>query len=267
MDYYEIGGTWWFPDSPDNKVSGKLTFDADGLNLIVYGSLVPTRAAPGEVVEQDGLPDWEVTPFIHGRTYDMKRVTLLHAGGANLIGPSVSQSSYRPRLALTNVHVQADRFVEVWCGFDCLTAWAEPPAMAEETEPIRRFDLRFDNVDLCGVDVGDVQVRLLGARTGHIAAHKISVEQEAMFAIQAGIGRAPPRGLSSCARFLRVRVEQHVDRGEPATQSAHASWDTSCRPPGPVCPGKRVADHAEPEGFGSRAAPRHGLAAPNSLAA
>lgn len=70
------------------------------------------------------------------------------------------------------------------------------------------------------------------------------------------------RSLPSC-----YGVEQHVDRGEPATQSAHASWDTSWASSWACVPGKRVADHTEPGGSGSRAAPLHGLAALNSWTA
>jgi hypothetical protein len=57
MEYITVDGVWWLPGSPHQRVPGTLTFDADGLALVVYGSLVPTVAAQGEVLVQEA-PDW-----------------------------------------------------------------------------------------------------------------------------------------------------------------------------------------------------------------
>jgi hypothetical protein len=120
MDYFTLDGSWCLPGSPDRRVSGTLTFSADGLALVVYGSLVPTVRVPGAVLEQT-TPDWEETAVILGRSHGGKKVTLLGAGGANFIGPNVAESHYRVRLALTEVEVTVDAFTEIQCEFGCLT--------------------------------------------------------------------------------------------------------------------------------------------------
>ena len=51
MDYFALDGSWWLPGSPDHRVTGTLTFSADGLTLVVYGSLVPQDANIGFALE------------------------------------------------------------------------------------------------------------------------------------------------------------------------------------------------------------------------
>ena len=63
VDYFALDGSWWLPDSPDHRVSGTLTFNAEGLALVAYGSLVPTVRVPNAVLEQT-VPDWEETTVI-----------------------------------------------------------------------------------------------------------------------------------------------------------------------------------------------------------
>jgi len=82
VDYFALDGSWWLPDSPDHRVSGTLTFNAEGLALVAYGSLVPTVRVPNAVLEQT-VPDWEETTVILGRSHGGEKVTLLGASGAN----------------------------------------------------------------------------------------------------------------------------------------------------------------------------------------
>jgi ApeA N-terminal domain 1 len=174
MDYFALDGSWWLPGSPDHRVSGTLTFSADGLTLVVYGSLVPTVRVPNAVLEQT-TPDWEETAVILGNSHAGKKVTLLGASGANFIGPHVSQSHYRVRLALTDVEVTVDAFAEVQCEFDCLTAWTEPPSISEPLDDSRRqFRLRFENAELGIAQVADAQVELIATVVGSIGETRLT---------------------------------------------------------------------------------------------
>jgi hypothetical protein len=83
MNYFTFEGVWWLPQSPVRRVPGTLTFDADGLVLVVYDSLAEFTVPAGHVIE-GGVPEWKLTPMIHGRRRDGKDVTLLRAEGANL---------------------------------------------------------------------------------------------------------------------------------------------------------------------------------------
>ncbi len=183
MDYFALDGSWWLPGSPDHRVTGTLTFSADGLTLVVYGSLVPTVRVPNAVLEQS-IPDWEETAVILGHSHGGKKVTLLGASGANFIGPHVSDSHYRVRLALTDVEATVDAFTEVQCEFDCLTAWTEPPSISEPLDDSRRqFHLRFENAELGIAQVADAQVELIAAVVGTIGGNTANVKQEAAFRI------------------------------------------------------------------------------------
>jgi ApeA N-terminal domain 1 len=182
MEYFTVDGVWWLPGSPDHRVPGTLAFDADGLALVVYGSLVPTVPAPGEVLVQEA-PNWETTPVILGRTYEGRKLTLLDAGGANLIGSRVTQSSYRPRMALTGVHTKTDQFIQAWCEFDYLNAWADPPSLTDEIPDFDNLSLRAKSVDLGEVQVGVARIRLVAGVDGRVAEDKVDLEQRVKFSI------------------------------------------------------------------------------------
>ncbi len=165
-------------------MSGTLTFSPDGLALVVHDSLVPTVRVPDAVLEQTA-PDWQETAVIHGRSHGRQKVTLLGAGGANLIGPHVARSHYRVRLALTDVEVSVNAFTEVQCEFDCLTAWTEPPSISEPLDDSRRqFRLRFENAELGTARVAGAQVELIATVVGSIGGNSANAEQEAAFRIR-----------------------------------------------------------------------------------
>jgi hypothetical protein len=182
VEHFTVDGTWWLPESPAHRVPGTLTSDADNLGLVLYGSLLPTVDAPGQVLRQTG-PDWTTTPVILGRTHDSQNVTLLDAQGANLIGRFVRQSDYRVRIALVGVHVTVDRFTEAWIEFDWLNAWADPPDLTERGDDLSLLTVRFGPVDLGYAQIDEGQVRLVAAVTGEAGGDTVHVEQRARFAI------------------------------------------------------------------------------------
>jgi hypothetical protein len=55
--------------------------------LVVYDSIAEFTVSEGQVIEGE-VPEWKLTPMIHGHRRDGKKVTLLRAEGANLEGPS-----------------------------------------------------------------------------------------------------------------------------------------------------------------------------------
>jgi hypothetical protein len=192
MEYITVDGVWWLPGSPHQRVPGTLTFDADGLALVVYGSLVPTVAAQGEVLVQEA-PDWETTPVILGRTHEGQNWTLLDAGGADLIGPRVTQSSYRVRMALMGSHIESDQFIEALCKFDYLNAWAEPPSLTDRIPGSSNLSLRSGNVDLGEAAIGTARIRLVAGAEGKVADDRIDLKQNVAFSIS--ISAAPSRSI------------------------------------------------------------------------
>ncbi len=122
MQHFTAEGQWWLPETPERRVPGTLTFDGDGLELVLYDALREFTMTEGEVVGV-ASPDWSVEPILHGRTRDGRDFTLFQAGGLNLRGPfDVTKEVYRPEMALGGCHTNLDDFIEVWCGFDYLDA-------------------------------------------------------------------------------------------------------------------------------------------------
>lgn len=49
---------------------------------------------------------------------------------------------YRRKLVLDGCHTRSDRFAEVWCDFDYLDAWAEPPSATVEGDARDSIEVR-----------------------------------------------------------------------------------------------------------------------------
>jgi hypothetical protein len=127
MEHFTIEGQWWRPEQPGRRVPGTLTFNKDGLVLVLYDSLREFQIPDGEVVG-GGAPEWKVEPVIHGFTRDGDRLTLIDVGGANRVAPfDPVQENYRAEVALRGCHTDEDNFSEARFGFDYLDAWANPP--------------------------------------------------------------------------------------------------------------------------------------------
>lgn len=86
MEHFTLEGKWWLPGAATRHVPGTLTFNADGIELVLYGSLREFQMPEGQVVHV-GAPEWAVEPVVHGGSRDGRRFTLLEVGGANLRGP------------------------------------------------------------------------------------------------------------------------------------------------------------------------------------
>ncbi|WP_327652974.1 HEPN domain-containing protein [Micromonospora aurantiaca] len=175
MEFFTVDGMWWLPSSPECRIPGTLSFDADSLELVAHGSLEPTSPAI------QSTPQWTTTPVILGRTHEGKDVTLLNAGGANFAGPGVAKSSYRIGIALTGYHTTSDRFVEAWCQFDCLNAWTQPPPVTESGNRPREYTLRFHHADLAQAQAGAAKVRLTASVIGNIKRDKVTCKQLTYF--------------------------------------------------------------------------------------
>lgn len=113
MEHFTTEGQWWLPDQPDRRVAGTLTFNADGLELVLYDALRKFEM-PKDTVVGDAAPEWEVEPVLHGRARDGRDFTVLEVGGANLKGPFQEvKEVYRPAMALAGCHTRSDLFSEV----------------------------------------------------------------------------------------------------------------------------------------------------------
>jgi hypothetical protein len=172
MQHFTVEGTWWLPSGPQRQVPGTLTFGDDGLELVLHDAL---RQFEDEgQVHADAL-EWKVEPVLHGRARDGQAYTLFDAGGANLTGPfDLVQETYRPETALAGCHTVVDKFAELWCGFDHLDAWSDPPSIVSGD---RRdsVEVRLGSVDLAQADVAGASVRLVSGANGTAGGERVDL--------------------------------------------------------------------------------------------
>lgn len=135
MRSFEAEGTFWFPDNPGRRISGKLTFDGDAIELTLRGSL-HEFTMPAEAVASSPLMrvDEEV---LFGRLHssedspaDVDRVTLQNISGVIIPGPfEVVSESYSVGAVLRGVHTRVARVSKARVTFDALEAWTDPPML------------------------------------------------------------------------------------------------------------------------------------------
>jgi hypothetical protein len=177
VEPFTLDGTWWLPETPARRIPGTLTFNEDGLWLVVYGSLP-------ETTDDLDFPDWAETPAVLGQGHDGKKVTILRAEGANLTHPGTSRSNYKVGLALLGAHTTQDSFTGAWCEFDCLNAWADPPSLVIEKHPDEPHAFRFDHVQMDSAEVEEAEIRLVGSVAGEVGSQAVHIDQCAMFELE-----------------------------------------------------------------------------------
>ncbi len=202
VEHFTTEGQWWLPDQSDRRVPGTLTFNADGLELVLYAALREFEMLEDRVVDV-AAPDWEVEPVLHGRARDGRDFTLLEVGGANLKAPFQEVTEvYRPAMALAGCHTRSDLFSEVWCDFDYLDAWADPPSI---TDGDHRDDVsvRLASVDIAQVQVQEGLVRLVTGVQGTAGGVRVDLTRWTSFAVTPPDPRPAKDLVDSCVRPLQ----------------------------------------------------------------
>lgn len=177
MNSFSLRGTWWLPETTDRVVPGVLTFDEDGVTLVIYGTVYQPDIEPN-------IPEWRETPVILGRSHDGEKVSVLHAEGANFTHENTAQSVYKVGLALRGLHVVEDVFAEAWCGFDCLEAWAGSPRLIDDMAMSGQVAVRIDSSTIDQAQIGQASVSLTAGVSYDLRPYAIRVDQEPAFHIK-----------------------------------------------------------------------------------
>ena len=165
------------PETTDRVVPGVLTFDEDGVTLVIYGNIHP----PGTEID---IPEWRETPVILGRSHEGDKVSVLHAEGANFTHERTAQSVYKVGLALRGVHVDRDMFTEAWCEFDCLEAWVGSPSLVDNVLASEQVAVRIDDVEIDHAEIESASVSLIAGTSYELRPHEVRVTQEPAFHIR-----------------------------------------------------------------------------------
>ncbi|MBT2423154.1 hypothetical protein J7F01_18530 [Streptomyces sp. ISL-22] len=176
MEYFSVEGSWWLPGGDTVGIPGMLTFDSEGLTLVLHGgSLEPSGAQFGEPF---------AVPVVHGRTRDGQEVSLLDADGLALgIGPAVKEADYRVNLALLGCHAEGNAIVQAEAEFDYLDAWLAPPSIREDDGGLDLITVRPGRTELASAAVDNDNVHLVARVVGKWSDTSVHLDRSCAFSI------------------------------------------------------------------------------------
>jgi len=165
MEPFTRSGRFFLPTSKEHSVHGEFTFDGDTSNACLDDAIVPFKTAVGQALPYGG-ENAAAHPVIHGELDTGELVTMLQAHGSHrmLLGRF---ESWRCAVALVGGHAEADAFSRVSMQFDCLAAWAQPPAIVDTqgaASDTTMLDTARHALDSATVD--DAVVKLIAHVTG-----------------------------------------------------------------------------------------------------
>lgn len=185
MHYFSSPGMFWLPSTPEYRVAGTLTYDAEGASLTVTGSLeqfvLPEGGASVGVVR----PEWKTLPVVHGELDDETLVTLLDVSGTSFPTPMTVtvRASWDVAFVLRGAIVDCDLFEQAVFEFDGLMAWVNPAAVAEMASAGSiKVDTSLTPLADATLKEG-VSCRLLSRGTGSWSDTQVDIKQSCMFEV------------------------------------------------------------------------------------
>jgi hypothetical protein len=143
-------------------IHGSLTFDEDGIQLQLDGSLYPPAAPKNGVITSS--PEWATEPTVHGRLrHPYGDVTLLQVGGVSM--PGLDAESWSAAFALTGGLITQDTFSQVTVMLDYLMPWTRPPAVLRSnlTDTLASIDTEQHELATAELDDGTTVQLITGA--------------------------------------------------------------------------------------------------------
>jgi hypothetical protein len=184
MEHATYDGYWWLPENPGHKVAGTLSFDANGVQLLLQGSFVVTDEAAA-IRTLANPPDWETISYVYGETYDSKEiVTLLRVQGATTPqGPTINVTNmYLGGVALIGLHISDESFVEIQCGYDYLAGWAQPASIVQAMDgEANSVTVQFGNEEMAAANVDGTEIRLVAGIVGTTSSESVRSERLVKF--------------------------------------------------------------------------------------
>ncbi len=186
MDYFTATGDWWIPGDQENQVSGTLDFSSRGVTLILNGCLSIRRQELSQEDESDGIGVWITVPIIHGRTSNMRDVTIFEAQTftTKAFHRHQIRERFTARLALFGHCAMWDRFSEARIEFDRLHAWSDAPSINEDSQNTNYAIVRTSPQDSMRVKIGDDNVILRSEVVGSWDNSTCHLDQRSAFYIE-----------------------------------------------------------------------------------
>jgi ApeA N-terminal domain 1/Apea-like HEPN len=233
VKYFTAIGRFWLPHDPARVIPGTLSFDEDGIQLQLDGSLYPPAAPKNGVIISS--PEWATEPTVHGQLrHPYGDVTLLRVSGVSM--PGLSGETWSAAFALSGGLIATDSFSQLTVVLDYLMPWTRPPAILRSslTDPLVTLDT--ERHELATARLGDgTTVRLITGVDEHLEDTAAHLDQWCAFEVT-GVPRSLLEILDEWIRPLQdllvvcigrsVRIEQILVR-PPVEDSRKPALDVA----------------------------------------
>ncbi len=179
MDYFTEEGRWWLPSTPDRKLWGKMTFDADGISLEIDGCFwteAVTTSTAGAI--EFGFPQRRTAEVVHGRTRTGTSFTLFDVQGMASLHPDLeAASTLTVEGALRGGTVTQDSFEEVWFDLDQLEAWWDPPPIVDLGDDKHTVTVAVSEVELTSISLASATLRVVAGVAGTSGQGRVDLQR------------------------------------------------------------------------------------------
>jgi len=244
MEFFATPGRFWLPRSRRRAVHGSLTFDEDGVRLLLSDPLRAPQVREDGIVS--GSPELADEAVVHGWLRDGRAVTLLRLRGWSMPADGLPET-WIADFAVTGGHISGDAFNQMTVIFDYLMPWVQPPGIIRHDLLSSSFTVETQQATLAQIELGDGRtVRLVTGVEGDQTDAFVHLDQWCGLQVTGEEPKPVLEVLNAWARPLQdllvvcigqpVRIEQ-VLLGTPEHDLGQTPLELLCnRPPGHTRP-------------------------------
>jgi len=191
-DSFDLDGSWWLPDKPENVISGSLNYTPQKAELRLHGVLTPWIGEGQAFSFDNGFArDY---PVVHGKTINGQQVTLLRAQRIGLNSAFSSETTaQRERLisswVLLGTNANEDqRYESVAFLIPGLHLWVGSPLVRrrnDESGAAKTFDLVCKEIPEMPIEVIDGAIELVLNYEGQTSFYRVDLEMVAWLRVLA----------------------------------------------------------------------------------
>ena len=166
MEFFVAPGRFWLPQPQRRMVHGSLTFDEDGVRLVLTDPLRAPHVREDGIVS--GSPEPADEAVVHGWLRDGRPVTLLRLRGWSMPADGMTETWFAD-FAVSGGHISGDGFSQMTVIFDYLMPWVQPPGIVRHELLSSSLTVETQQATLAQTELGDGRtVRLVtGVEGGH----------------------------------------------------------------------------------------------------
>ncbi len=164
MESFKLEGTWWLPDSPDNRISGTLRYDPkEGAHLELIGSF----SLDIGLRSQSKVPNQTI---ILGSSVNGKAITLYkcYEKSFKINFPGLPRSVFFANVIFIGYHFDTEEkilFDEIAISFSDLSSWVSISGFKNEVESFpdigkHKLSFIYETPKDISLELGDTEIRI-----------------------------------------------------------------------------------------------------------